>query len=406
MERKTILRVGLMVLIIMLASLMLSNLPVIAQEQNQESMTVESSLAAADTPSTESAVFYNSPPALTEDQLLQIERGMEFSNLSPVVDTTNPSEVAGPMPGTESSFVDMNSPLETLLVPGDPNIYVSTQFGNVIPAGYKSNLMSSSTDGKGPEMFYTGNWFAAKSTDKGESWTYMDPFSGFPDFCCSQIALYDETRDIYLWLRTGNVDGNGVNVFKLSVDTHDPFEGPYWTYTTAPTNVNGSWTNQFWNAPTMHLGADYLYVSMTMYNQVGSWLRSVILRWPLDALAAGQGFNYNYFTEVNWFTFMPVSGADHTMYFASNWDVTGGAPYDSLGIWRWHEDSGSLNVWTRTVPAWTTTGRGSMHCGTPNWLGWGDMRLLTGARYEINNDGIAEPRQPGRKVLGWWWNVS
>ena len=34
------------------------------------------------------------------------------------------------------------------------------------------------------------------------------------------------------------------------------------------------------------------------------------------------------------------------------------------------------------------------------------MRILTGARYEISSDGIAEPRQPGRKILGWWWNVA
>jgi hypothetical protein len=94
------------------------------------------------------------------------------------------------------------------------------------------------------------------------------------------------------------------------------------------------------------------------------------------------------------------------MYFASNWDNTGGAPWDSLAIWRWHEDSNNLSSWTRAVPAWTGSGPGSIHCGTPNWLGHADQRLLNGAIYQINNDGIAEPRQTGRKIVGWWWNVA
>jgi hypothetical protein len=141
-----------------------------------------------------------------------------------------------------------------------------------------------------------------------------------------------------------------------------------------------------------------------MFNAAGNWTRTVMLRWPLNEIAAGAGFNYLYYQSTSYFTFVPVSGAQHTMYFASNWGPT---PYNTnFGVWRWHEDSGSLTFWNKTVPAWTPTGRGNMHCGTPNWAARGDQRLLTGALYKINNDGIAEPRQTGRMVLGWWWNVS
>ncbi len=92
------------------------------------------------------------------------------------------------------------------------------------------------------------------------------------------------------------------------------------------------------------------------------------------------------------------------MYFASNWDNTGGAPFDSLAIWRWYEDSNLLHVWNVTVPAWTPTSLNA-HCGTPNWLAHSDMRLLAGARYEVNSS-IGGSQIPGRKVLGWWWNVA
>jgi len=390
----------------MLLSLMLGSLPVIAQEQSQESTVVESNIAVAESPTIEKPVLYSSPPALTVEQRLQLDWADANTNLSPILDKTTVGDVAGPVPGTESSFVEMSPNSGSPLAPGDPNIYISTQFGSIIPGGNKSNVMSSSTDGKGLKMFFTGNYFAANSVDKGHTWKYVNSYEDFPEFCCSQISLYDESRNIYLWLRMGFPDANGENVFKLSVDVNDPFNTSYWTYTFAPTGVNVSWTNQFWDSPHMQMGADYLYVSWNMFNQSGIWVRTVILRFPLDALAAGSGFSYNYYTNTDWFTFIPVSGAQHTMYFASNWDATGGAPFDSVGIWRWHEDATGLTYWTKTVPAWTTTGRGSIHCGSPNWLARGDMRLLTGARYEINSDGIAEPRQTGKTVLGWWWNVA
>jgi hypothetical protein len=131
----------------------------------------------------------------------------------------------------------------------------------------------------------------------------------------------------------------------------------------------------------------------------------VMLRWPLDALAAGAGFSYNYYAQSDWFTFKPVKGADHVMYFASNWPVAG-SPNTRLGIWRWYEDATGLSAWDKTIPAYSNTYRGDAHCGTPNWAARYDQRVLAGARYLVSNDGIADSRQPGRKVLGWWWNVK
>jgi hypothetical protein len=201
----------------------------------------------------------------------------------------------------------------------------------------------------------------------------------------------------------GWVGGNYENVFKLSVDYAEPFVGAYWTYTIRPMDVNPAWTNQKWDYPHMQLGADYLYIAWNLFDQNSIWTRTVMLRWPLDALATGGAFTYNYYDQSQWFTFVPVSGAHHTMYWASNWEQP---PYDRLRIWRWDEDSTAISWWTKTIVPWTPTGTGMAHCGTPNWLARTDMRVLTGARYSIYSDGIAEPRERGRKVLGWWWNVA
>jgi len=390
------------VIILLLTAIVM---PVAAQDG---ATTEETSLAEMPAPVFAEIQELAEPPVPSAEQLARMEWAIEHTHLAPEIVADPESAVAGPQGGPESALSAVRARSGQPLAPGDAEIYQFTNFGSSIPSGDKSNVMESSVAGKARKQFFTGNWFAARSTNKGLSWTYIDPYADFPAFCCDQVILHDMARDIYLWLRMGVPDynpgtGNYENVFKLSVDFKDPFIGSYWTYTLSPLSVNSSWTNQWWDYPHMQMGADYLYLAWNMFNQSGYWTRTVMLRFPLDALAAGSNFSFNYYAQSDWFTFVPVSGSPHAMYFASNWEQP---PYNRLRIWRWYEDSTSVSWWTKTVAAWTGTGSGDAHCGSPNWLGRVDMRLLTGARYTIYSDGIAESRQPGRDVIAWWWTVA
>jgi len=379
----------------------------------QEPGSEETSFAEMGAPTFEEFTWTDEPAALTEEQIAQLEDAAEHTGL-PGPALGGGQDVAGPVPGTESLSEKGRERSGQPLLPGDAVIFRrKTNAGDVVPAGRKSNIMESSVGTSGKYVFTTGNWFAARSGSGGRTWRYVDPFAGFPPigtpgyFCCDQVTLYDEARDIFLWLRmgTGYVDGTGnyENVFKLGVSKRDAVN--WWTYTVEPMDVNGAWTNQWWDYPHIQLGADYVYIAWNMFNQYGSWTRSVMLRWPLDALAAGAGFGYNYYDDTNWFTFVPVQGAYHTMYWASNWP-TYSTNYN-FRIWRWQEDETTIYWWYRTTrDAWTPTGRGDAHCGDPNWAARYDQRLLTGARYSINNAGLVDPKILGRKILGWWWNVG
>jgi len=377
--------------------------PTTATAQSTDGVAIESESAIAAAPVMEEAVWTDEVPELTDEQIAQMEWAVDNTHLAPPLEGEKGVSVDAP-PGSESVLAETRDRSGEPMAPGDPTTYRWKQFGGSIPAGYKSNVMESSIDGKSKRLFYTGNWFTARSTNKGVSWTYLSAYTGFPDFCCDQSVIHDTTRDIYLWLRQGvgytDTGGNYENVFKLSVAFANPFSGAYWTYTFQPMDVNSGWTNQWWDYPHMQLGADYLYIAYNMFNSGGSWTRSVMLRFPLDSLAAGAGFSFNYYNQSTYFTYVPVSGAQHAMYFASNW---GSTPYDHLRIWRWYEDSTGLVYWDRTVTAWTGTGTGDAHCGTPNWTGRLDMRVMTGARYMIYNSNL---KDPGRTVLGWWWNVA
>ncbi len=361
------------------------------------------------------------PPPLTAKQIKQLEQALESSHLPGPDRDTQGILSAPPAPGTESvvfsgeilrepslsgtelEFVgEEGKPGRSPLAPSSFTLYRSKAFGSALPANRKSNTMEMSVSNSGRFVFATGNWFAARSTNGGQTWSYISPYSGFASFCCDQLTVYDGSRNILLWLRQGRRDASGSNVFKLSVSKN---QGATWcTYTTSPTNVNSSWTNQWFDYPKMQVGGDFLYITFNIFNASKRWVRTVILRWPLDKLRACQAFSYNYFATRGWFTIVPVQGANHhVMYFASNRPRQ--SPWNRIRIWKWEEDSSVISWVTRTVPQWTYTG---FSCGTTaNWLGRADDRLQTGVRYTVNNDrSSSEPRIRGKSILMWMWNAG
>ena len=61
--------------------------------------------------------------------------------------------------------------------------------------------MSPSVANRGKYLLETGNWFAAKSSDNGSTWAYLDPYTltGAPNFCCDQQVLYEPSRNRMFW---------------------------------------------------------------------------------------------------------------------------------------------------------------------------------------------------------------
>ena len=207
----------------------------------------------------------------------------------------------------ESPLAETASADEAPLAPGDAQLYRNVAFGGAIPSGYKSNVLEPSLGNGGRYVFYTGNWFAARSIDGGSTWSYVNAYNNMSDFCCDQIAQYDKARDMYLWLRQGIANGSGVGRFRLGVSTNNG--ASFCNYDFYPTNTNSAWTGQWWDYPHIQLGADFAYIAYNMFNASDTWTRTVLLRFPLDALRNCAGFSYNYVASTSWFTFVPVQGA-------------------------------------------------------------------------------------------------
>lgn len=269
----------------------------------------------------------------------------------------------------------------------DPNftIFNNSALGTTIPSGFKSTVGEPSAANSGNYVFYTGNWYVARSTNGGLTFSYINPYADMPSFCCDQDVLYDQNRDIFIWYRQGVSDANGVNFFRLGISND---KGASWFfYNVKPTNINRAWTNQWWDYPRLALSNNYLYIASNMFNNADSWTRTVILAFPLDALKNHTRFSFGYYASTTNFNFAPVQGATTTIYWGTH------NTNDNFRVFSWKEGETRLNFYDRAIPVWTLAS-GAYSCPGPdgrNWCARSDSRVLSG--WVANG------------TIGFFWNV-
>jgi hypothetical protein len=261
------------------------------------------------------------------------------------------------------------------------------------PAGYTSVIAEPALSQSGRYVWYTHNWHAARSTNGGSTWSYVNPYADFPSFCCDQDTVYDRGRDIYLWYRQGVVpSGATQNQFKLSVSGDNA--ASWCTYTVSPTGVESTWTERWFDYPHLALSNNYLYITTNLFRIVPGpdvFDRMVLLRWPLDALEDCAGFDYTFWNTSTGWSWTPTDGATETMYLGDHRTTS------RFFVYAQPESSTSLSAVTRTIPAWTAT-NGDGNCpvaGGANPCARADQRIISG---------WVRRAQSGNEI-GFFWNV-
>ena len=186
-------------------------------------------------------------PLLTPDQQKQLETWLSRVNLPGPQRKIGESEaLAGPapVPGSESVLSASLVPIEgessdSLRAPGDAQVYLNFSLGATIPNSRKSNVLEASTAQNGKYVYFTGNWFAARSINGGSTWSYLNAYNGMSDFCCDQVTTFDEARNVFFWLRMGIPDTTGSNRFRLGVSSNNG--ASFCSYDMRPTDVDSSW---------------------------------------------------------------------------------------------------------------------------------------------------------------------
>jgi hypothetical protein len=235
----------------------------------------------------------------------------------------------------------------------------------------------------GSAVLETGNWFAAVSTDSGNAFRYLDPFTIFPasygGFCCDQSVLYDPSRNLMFWTLMYAPNSAG-NIIRLAIAHGEAaLEAPtisFYYYDLSPQGL-GLPAGDWYDYPQMALGSNYLYITANVFSPplgTGSFVKTVVLRLPLDGLASPLGFSYDAFI-TGYFNATPVRGATSTMYWATQLNT------ETMRVYSWPEGGSysAVNIAHTSYP--DPSNPANYTCpigGVQDWCGRLDDRVQTG----------------------------
>ncbi|MEA2935621.1 MAG: hypothetical protein QOD74_2267, partial [Variibacter sp.] len=316
------------------------------------------------------AVMSDKAPELTPDQLSAREKFL--ANRPRPLQTPSAEGFQRMTPETDPSVPKSNPTAEgAQAAPQAPNTmtYFRLKAQNPLPTSSHSDILEPSVGTSGSVVFLTGNWTAMRSTDGGQNFSFVNPYTTFPSldggFCCDQTVIYDRSRDLFAW-SLQYIKSNSTTTGRGSWRT---------AFATSAGVAAGSWCTYDWNPGSFGLGAglwlDYPDVAITntfVYYSVNAfttntdtWQRTIIWRIPLDQAKACQTVNFSYFTVNDRFTFSLAQGATNTMYFFSHNNTS------SERLYNWPDGSGTIG-WN-DVPV-TTWFDGTRTCTGPDGLNW------------------------------------
>ena len=196
----------------------------------------------------------------------------------------------------------------------------------------------------GREIFMTGNVYATKSLDAGNTWDFVSPSNTLPrvsgGFCCDQTVLYDPSRDITVWILQ-YFQANNTNTLRVAVKRGDSLGNNVWRWWDYQPSMFNSAEPEWFDYNHASLSNNYLYVGTNVFTPADNFTRCVILRISLDELEAGGDLSASYFQRPDnalreSFSMRCVQGARDTMYFACH----DGSGNNRLRLFSWPEVGG------------------------------------------------------------------
>lgn len=243
-----------------------------------------------------------------------------------------------------------------------------TQTGTV---GEPCVAASSST------IVMTGNWYAARSGDRGATWSLLDPFTEFPAdkgrFCCDQLVHYLPKQRLWVWLLQYERVGAG-NIFRLAV-SRTAGHGTWHYWDVAPTDLNPVWNDVWFDYPDLAVSARHLWISFNQYDSGDRWKRAVVVRYPRAELSTASPISRRHWSTTAIGSLKLVNGAGTSMWFAGTEQAR-----RSLRLFQWPDASETVTSWTIPVTPWDDRDYTSNGPGNAPWLARADDRITGGWR--------------------------
>ncbi|HYV01220.1 MAG TPA: hypothetical protein VEM93_02620 [Actinomycetota bacterium] len=337
----------------------------------------------------EQAKTYGSAPKPTAKQLLDATSKSLFEHETEPPHGDGYKGPASPLAGAGMKAPDAlpRSPSAAQASPADLSTYRNV---SIAPAA-ASGVDEPSIAANGRFVLVTGNWYAAYSTDKGATYTYLNPFTAFGSgFCCDQVVDYDASRNRFIWEAQFN-----NHLALISASGTNPASYCYWNITP---QQQGEPSGAVFDYNHLSVGRDFAYMTSNVYGgNPGSV--SKIMIFPLDTLAACGSLGYGYYTrpEFSWGT---VHDTGDIAYLGTNWTsrYTLGTKFT---IFRYLEQTNQGFVNDISIDPFTFEFfGGSQYCGSAdgvvlNWCARTDSRmgdsgwLAISSQAEANSGGNA-----------------
>lgn len=240
----------------------------------------------------------------------------------------------------------------------------------------RSSVGEPGVGNMGNTILYTGNWYAARSSDGGATFTYVSPSTTFPringGFCCDQLANYAPAQDMMLWGLQYIKDGNSGTLRLARAVGSTSVINNQWRYYDFNPQKFGFAAGTWLDFPGLTISSNYAYLSSNVFDNSDHFVGSIVWRVSLSELAAGGTINYSYFVRTDAFSPRLTEGAGTTMYWATHTSTS------QLRIFRWDDGPGAIQWNDVSVNPYAYLSRDGVAPspdGT-NWAARADSRIL------------------------------
>ncbi|MFN2455687.1 MAG: hypothetical protein ABR577_15865 [Pyrinomonadaceae bacterium] len=297
---------------------------------------------------------------------------------------TLPKPPAGPkvmdmLPTAPLAFEDSVSPaalammMTSPLAPTDTiSLVKNVQLNDLATADTASHVCEPSAAINGSTVFYTGNWFAAVSTDGGTTFRFVDPFTTFPNppgmsFCCDQVVHYIRSIDTFVWLLQYTRDSTGKNIQRIAYATTARVRTGSWRFFDITPASVGLGPSIWLDFPDLAAGTNMLYMTSNAFTSAGAWRASAVVRIRLTSFTTNVLSATSTLSTTNP-SLRVAQNCGTTAFFVAHNNTS------SLRVFRWPEASASPTFTDVTVASWSAGPYSSITPDGRNWLARADGR--------------------------------
>ncbi|MFL6796068.1 MAG: FG-GAP-like repeat-containing protein [Xanthobacteraceae bacterium] len=281
---------------------------------------------------------------------------------------TAPTSIAGKTPTSlapHSSNSDATPPTPPTSgnAPGDMTYFLTHDQAS-FPGQSKSSINEPSVGTGSDVVFVSSNWDAAYSTDRGATFTFVDPTTTFPSvdggFCCDQTVIFARSTGTMIWQLQYNSTST-KNTYRIAFAQAANVASSGWCYYDFTPQNLGQPNGANFDYPDIALTDTFLYVTARVFPASGNALGTAIWRIPLSTASQCQTINYNYNVFTDAFTFSLAQGATNTMYFFRHLSTS------QERLFNWPDSSGTISWNDINVTTWFDAARS---CPGPDALNW------------------------------------